>query len=213
MVPHVKDVILASADQVAIDAVAAKLMGFDPLHDVKFIRLAHERGLGCGDVRDIEIVGDLEAAEMNWHFDGPFKHMTFASRNQHRIYWGPLKKPLEWSLKTWLAPWAYVASVSYHDLFWYPFFGPRRVRAALESEWGRLFANWGRVAVDPAGRGYPRWAPPAPRSRASVSATSSRGCGWSGWRSRSRRRCRPARAGGRRRPKAPRAWPRGRPPP
>jgi uncharacterized protein (DUF362 family) len=155
MVPHVKNVILASADQVAIDAVAAKLMGFDPLQDVKFIRLAHERGLGCGDVRDLEIVGDVDAAAENWHFDGPFKEMTFASRNQHRIYWGPLKKPVEWSLKTWLAPWAYVASVSYHDMFWYPVYGRRRVQATLRSDWGRLFASWGAVAPDAEGRGFP----------------------------------------------------------
>jgi uncharacterized protein (DUF362 family) len=155
MVPHVKNVILASSDQVAIDAVAAKLMGFDPLQDVKFVRLAHDLGLGCGDPRDIEIVGDREAGEMNWHFDGPFKKMTFASRNQHRIYWGPLKKPLEWSLKTWLAPWSYVASVSYHDMFWYPLYGKARVNEALQSEWGRLFANWGHVQADAEGKGYP----------------------------------------------------------
>lgn len=155
MVPHVKNVLLASADQVAIDAVAAKLMGFDPLADLRYVRLAHEAGLGCGDVREIEIVGDQEAAEMNWHFDGPFKNMTFASKNQHRIYWGPLKKPLEWSLKTWLAPWAYVASVSYHDMFWYPVFGKERIEQALKSEWGRLFANWGHARTDPEGRGYP----------------------------------------------------------
>ena len=37
MMPHVKNVILASADQVAIDAVAAKLMGMDPM-SIKFIR-------------------------------------------------------------------------------------------------------------------------------------------------------------------------------
>ena len=60
MVPHVKNVILASADQVAIDAVAAKLMGIDPL-SIKFIRLAHDLGLGCGDPREIEIVGDAAA--------------------------------------------------------------------------------------------------------------------------------------------------------
>ena len=119
MVPHVKNVILASADQVAIDAVAAKLMGFDPL-SIKYIRLAHDAGLGCGDPRDIEIVGDVEAANENWHFVGPFKKMTFASRMQHLIYWGPLRKPIEWSLKTVLAPWAYIASVIYHDSFWYP---------------------------------------------------------------------------------------------
>jgi hypothetical protein len=162
MVPHTKNVILASADQVAIDAVAAKLMGFDPLADCKFIRLAHDLGLGCGDVREIELVGDLDAAAENWKFDGPFKNMTFASKNQHRIYWGPLKKPIEWSLKTWLAPWAYVASVGYHDMFWYPFYGKRHVKQALQSDWGRLFANWGKVATDAAGRGFPDVGAPSP---------------------------------------------------
>jgi uncharacterized protein (DUF362 family) len=155
MIPHVKNVLLASADQVAIDAVAAKLMGFDPMRDLKFVRLAHEQGLGVGDPSQIELVGDLDAAKENWNFDGPFKKMTFASRNQHRIYWGPLKKPLEWSLKTWLAPWAYVASVAYHDLYWYPVFGKQRVEEALKSDWGRLFANWADVQPDAAGRGYP----------------------------------------------------------
>ncbi len=94
-------------------------MGFDPL-SIKFIRMAHEMGLGCGDPREIEIVGDASAANENWHFAGPFKKMTFASRMQHQIYWGPMKKPIEWSLKTVLAPWAYIASVVYHDSFWYP---------------------------------------------------------------------------------------------
>lgn len=153
MIPHVKNVILASEDQVAIDAVAAKLMGFDPLGDLKFVRIAHDLGLGCGDVRDIEIVGDKDALNENWHFDGPFKKMTFASKNQHRIYWGPLKKPVEWSLKTWLAPWAYVASVTYHDMFWYPRYAKEKMQPVLESEWGRLFANWGKVKQDE--RGYP----------------------------------------------------------
>ncbi len=155
MIPHVKNVILASSDQVAIDAVAAKLMGMDPLKDLKFVRLAHERGLGCGDVRDIEIVGDPFLMDESWQFDGPFKKMTFASRNQHRIYWGPLKAPLEWSLKTWLAPWAYIASVAYHDAFWYPMYAKEQMTKVLDSEWGRLFANWGNVKTDPEGKGYP----------------------------------------------------------
>jgi hypothetical protein len=164
MVPHVKNVLLASADQVAIDAVAAKMMGLDPL-SIKFLRLAQEHGLGTADPREIEIVGDEEAAAENWHFDGPFKKMTFASRMQHKIYWGGLKKPLEWSLKTWLAPWSYFASVLYHDLFWYPFVGQRRIRQALGSVWGRLFANWSEVRPDPAGRGYPDVGPKTPELR------------------------------------------------
>jgi len=152
MVPHVKNVILASSDQVAIDAVAAKMMGFDPM-EIKYIRLAHELGLGCGDPRDIEILGDPAAAEANWGFVGPYQKMTFASRMQHKIYWGPLKKPVEWSLKTVLAPWSYMASVLYHDSFWYPFFGKDKMRQVLDSDWGRLFRNWERLMPDE--RGFP----------------------------------------------------------
>ncbi len=152
MTPYVKDVILASDDQVAIDAVSAKLMGFDPL-EIRYIRLAHERGLGCGDPREIEIAGDGEAAKQCWHFQGPFQQMTFASRMQHLIYWGPLKKPIEWSLKTVLAPWAYIASVVYHDSLWYPLRGRRAMKGVLASAWGRLFQNWERATPDD--QGYP----------------------------------------------------------
>ena len=145
MIPYTKNVILASADQVAIDAVAARMMGMDPL-SIKYIRLAHDRGLGCGDPREIRIEGDTAAAEENWHFAGPFRKMTFASRMQHKIYWGPLKKPVEWSLKTFLAPWSYLASVLYHDTFWYPFLARKRMRKVLDSDWGRLFRNWEDLA-------------------------------------------------------------------
>ena len=153
MVPYVKNVLLASTDQVAIDAIAAKLMGFDPLSEVKFIRLAHERGLGVGDPKEIEVVGDVSVASENWHFVGPFKKMTFAARMQHLIYWGWLKPFLEWSLRTWLAPWAYIASVVYHDTFWYPLRGRARVEEVLRSRWGRLFHNWESRQADETG--YP----------------------------------------------------------
>ena len=143
---------MASADQVAIDAVAAKLMGLDPM-SIKFIRLAHDLGLGCGDPREIEIVGDLDAAAENWHFTGPFKKMTFASRMQHKIYWGPMKGPIEWSLKTVLAPWAYIASVVYHDSFWYPMNAKRAMKEVLDGPWGRLFRNW--ESMQPDANGFP----------------------------------------------------------
>jgi len=72
---------------------------------------------------------------------------------QHQIYWGPLKKPIEWSLKTILAPWAYIASVAYHDSFWYPLKAKAMMRDVLASGWGRLFRHWEQVAPD--ARGYP----------------------------------------------------------
>jgi uncharacterized protein (DUF362 family) len=168
MIPHVKNVILASPDQVAIDAVAARLMGFDPLRDCKFIRLAHEAGLGCGDVREIEIAGDAAEGAKDWHFTGPFKKMTFASKMQHHIYWGPLKKPVEWSLKTWLAPWAYIASVVYHDLYWYQRNSRKAMGRCLRSDWGRLFQNWGQVKATE--EGFPEVGTDRPRFHRNFSA-------------------------------------------
>ena len=55
MFPVVKDYLLASEDQVAIDAVSAKMMGFDPL-SIEYIRLAHEDGLGVGDPPDMKLI-------------------------------------------------------------------------------------------------------------------------------------------------------------
>ena len=79
--------------------------------------------------------------------------MTFASRKQHRIYWGPLKKPLEWSLKTWLAPWAYVASVVYHDIFWYPFMAQEEDAGGARERVGPALRNWERLTPDE--KGFP----------------------------------------------------------
>ncbi len=137
MVPRVKNYILASGDMVAIDAVAAKMMGFDPL-SIKFIRLAHEQGLGCGDVREIEIVGeDISAVNFHFHVGN-----TLASHGQKMIYWGPLKPLEHLLLRTVITPWSYVASILYHDLYWYNCVGRARVKEALQTDWGKLFASY-----------------------------------------------------------------------
>jgi hypothetical protein len=135
---HEKDVILASADQVAIDAVSAKLQGFNPL-DLDFIRLAHERDLGVGDPSQIEVVGEPDLLEESWGF---VREDTFASRGQHMIYHGPLKPFEHVLLRTPLVPWSYAASRAYHDVYWYPFVGRQRVDAALETKWGALFRDY-----------------------------------------------------------------------
>ena len=146
MRPQVKDVILASADQVAIDAVAAKIMGFDPL-SLKFIRLAHEKGLGIGDPRQIEIVGDGDAAEENWRFS---TGETFASRGQKMIYHGILKPFEKLLTRSPLVPWAYLASNLYHNAYWYPLYGKKRAKTMLEeTEWGVLFRERYGGQLDP----------------------------------------------------------------
>jgi len=136
---HEKDILLASADQVAIDAVSAKLQGFDPL-SIRFIGKAHELGLGIGDPRQIEIVGYDIAQESPWNFK---QEDTLASRGQKLIYHGPLKPFEKLLLQSPLVPWSYFASNFYHNVYWYPFVGRRRVEAALQTKWGQLFKSYG----------------------------------------------------------------------
>ena len=138
MIPHIKNLLLAGADQVAIDAIQAKIMGFDPMK-LDFIRLAHEAGLGVGNPSEIEVVGE-DISGMNWGFQGDKD--TFASRGQKAIYHGPLKPLENLLLRTWMVPWSYAASRLYHDGFWYPCVGKKRVNRVLESEWGKLFRSY-----------------------------------------------------------------------
>jgi uncharacterized protein (DUF362 family) len=141
---HEKDIILASADQVAIDALSARLQGFDPL-SIPFIRIAHDMGLGVGDPDQIEIVGeDREwVLSQNYHF---VQEDTFASRGQKLIYHGWLHPIEPLLLRTPLVPWSYFASNFYHNVYWYPFVGRKRVAAALETKWGRMFCEYGAEA-------------------------------------------------------------------
>ena len=110
MTPVEKDVIIASADQVAIDAVAASMMGFDPMK-LKYIRLAHERGLGTGNPGEIEIVGDVDLAKESWNF-----HVgkTFHSFLGWLAWFGPTRI-FQGLLKTPFVHIANFMSEAYHD--------------------------------------------------------------------------------------------------
>ena len=107
---HEKNIIIAGADQVAVDAVSAHMMGFDPL-EIPFIKIAHESGLGCGDIKNIEVLGE-DVKKVNWNFN---VGNTFASKGQKLIYWGPLKPLEKILLRSWLTPLAYIASNLYHN--------------------------------------------------------------------------------------------------
>jgi len=137
MEPQIKNYLLASGDSVAIDAIAAKLMGFDPM-GLKFLRLAHEMGLGNADPREIEVVGE-DITNVNFHFQ---MKETLASRGQKAIYWGRLKPYEHLLLRSPLVGWSYLASRLYHDFFWYNVFGKPIVRKFLATEWGKLFESY-----------------------------------------------------------------------
>ncbi|HVA23487.1 MAG TPA: DUF362 domain-containing protein [Chloroflexota bacterium] len=141
MEPQIKNVILASADQVAIDAVAAKLMGFDPL-SIRYIAMATEQGLGCGDPREIELVGDDLSGE-NWNFHvGKSFHAMLG-----RLAWfSPLKvlqnvifhNPIGENSTA-------LVSEVYHDYYRWNL-RERRVyeRWQAETSWGHLFQRYKR---------------------------------------------------------------------
>jgi len=139
MIPVQKDILLASSDCVAIDAVAAKLMGFEPMEH-EFIRLAHERGLGCGEFEKIEIVGDVEAAKERWGF----KTGDNAASCVGKLFWfGPMRWLERLMFHTPIVYAFILASAVYHDKIWFPYRGRRIVNQWLkESPWGRLFAEY-----------------------------------------------------------------------
>lgn len=136
--PVEKGYVLASADQVAIDAVAAKMMGFDPLA-IEYIRLAHEDGLGVGDARDIELVGDDVTAE-NWGF---VVGDNAASRVGDALWFGRLRFLQNLLLRTPLVELFVLSSEVYHDYYRWPFKEARVFeRWKRCSDWGKLFDSY-----------------------------------------------------------------------
>jgi uncharacterized protein (DUF362 family) len=138
MVPRVGNLILASADQVAIDAIAARIMGFDPL-SIPYLRMCQERGLGVADPRRIEVVGDTDAASLSMGFKTSRSLVIWGDQLIRRGPLRPLKRLL---LHSPLVVWAPFASNVYHDLLWYPTIGRSRIRAFAGTGWGRLFQTY-----------------------------------------------------------------------
>ncbi|MBI2863012.1 MAG: DUF362 domain-containing protein [Chloroflexi bacterium] len=144
MKPETKNVILASADQVAIDAVAAKIMGFNPM-SLNYIRLAHEARLGVGEPRDIEIVGDVEAANESWSFK---VGETFLKRLGWLAWYGPTKVLQNLVLHTPLAHGAFLISEVYHDYYRWGFIEKKIYEDWRQSSpWGKLFVQYERSGV------------------------------------------------------------------
>jgi uncharacterized protein (DUF362 family) len=144
MYPEIKNVILASGDQVAIDAVAARLMGFDPMR-IDYIRLAHEAGLGIGDPREIELVGDSDLGNESWNFR---VGDNGASRVGDILWFGPLKSVQNVFMRTPLVNLFIIGSEVYHDYYRWP----ARDRGVFErwlanTQWGQLFQEYHRQGV------------------------------------------------------------------
>jgi uncharacterized protein (DUF362 family) len=137
--PVLGNLILASADQVAIDAVAATIMGFDPMRDVAYIRMATEAGLGTGRIQEIDIVGgEIDPHRRNFRVGN-----NFAGRVGRLCWFGPLKWAQHLLFHTPLVLAFVTASDVYHDKIWWNLKGRRIFKTwKRESPWGRLFERY-----------------------------------------------------------------------
>ena len=137
MKPMIKNYILASNDSVAIDAVAAKMMGFEPMK-IPYIRMCHERGLGVGDIPEIEVIGE-DISEVNFNFKVKTSFVIWGDQMLRR---GPLRFLEKAALHSPLVFWAPLASNLYHDFFWYPMIGKSIINDFKKTEWGKLFESY-----------------------------------------------------------------------
>jgi hypothetical protein len=137
MIPRIKNMILAGYDQVAVDTVVAKMMGFEPL-ELPAIKMAHEEGLGCGDFNQIEIIGE-DVSNIKWNFKVKRSIVIWGDQMVRK---GPLHflYPLFKSELFFLGP--TFASMIFHDMLWYPTIGKRRIKKFSRSEWGKKFLNY-----------------------------------------------------------------------
>jgi len=137
MVPKIQNFVLASADSVAIDAVAAKMMGYNPM-DIPYIRMCDEMGLGTGNPDNIEILGE-DISNVNFHFTTKKSFVIWGDQMLRKGFLRFLEKPL---LHSPLVVWAPFASNLYHDFLWYPVLGKKRIREFMKTEWGNLFEKY-----------------------------------------------------------------------
>jgi hypothetical protein len=139
MKPVRADLLLASSDSVAIDAVAAKIMGFDPM-TLPYIRLAHEHGLGVGRIEEIQVEGE-DISDINLGFS---VGDNLASRAGDLLWFSPLKVLQRLMFRTPLVYGFIAGSYLYHDHYWWPRLG-RKITEQLHQQdpWGRLFLEYG----------------------------------------------------------------------
>ncbi|MHA1821486.1 MAG: DUF362 domain-containing protein [Promethearchaeota archaeon] len=144
MVPKIKNVIMAGYDQVAVDAMAAHIMGFDPLK-LPFIKIAHDEGLGCGDIDQIEVITDdadekIDWKKVNWHFRVGRSLVIWGDQMVRKGKLRFLEPLLHNEILFTLGP--VQLSAIYHDLYWYNTIGKKRINKYNETEWGKLFESY-----------------------------------------------------------------------
>lgn len=137
MRPVEKGLLLAGSDCAALDATAARLMGFDPRR-IPYLAECAERGLGRIEETAIELVGD--DVPFGWGFT---VGDNLASRFGDLLWFGALQRLQNFFFRTPLVRVFVAGSHVYHDEWWWRRHGRRRMeRLERDSAWGRHFAGY-----------------------------------------------------------------------
>ncbi|MHA2287229.1 MAG: DUF362 domain-containing protein [Promethearchaeota archaeon] len=137
MIPRIKNYLIAGYDQVAVDATVANMLGFEPLN-LPAIKLAHDEGLGCGDIKNIEIVGE-DVSDINWNFKVKRSLVIWGDQMVRK---GKLRflNPLMHNKLFFTLP--ILSSLVFHDMLWYPTIGKKRINKFFKTSWGQLFQDY-----------------------------------------------------------------------
>jgi uncharacterized protein (DUF362 family) len=131
--PYVQGYIAASGDLVALDALAAKMIGYDPM-SIGHIRMAHEQGLGNADLDSVDIVGDCVSGVC----------FNYKTKLDPVIRFDRLFR------SSWLEPFMMrsdffkvnVKISHYLRDIWLKTRGKRHIARIMKTDWGRLFRTY-----------------------------------------------------------------------
>jgi len=132
------NILMASSDMVASDAIQTWIMFHMDPFELAFLKKAHDLGLGVADPDQIEIVGDFTSVGALPFFDMKAKRSPVISWD--RTLRGSFLRDLLFETSLFqLCIWA---SEIYHDVFWYNLLGKSRVKEFLKSRWGQLYERF-----------------------------------------------------------------------
>ena len=127
--PSAENLLIASSDPVAADAVAARVLDLDPRR-IPYLSSCQDRGLGSVNLEEIEFVGEMPSTlERNLHAPPTLSlGERIAVLGSGRALAAPRRR----------------ARSLLRDALWYPLRGRRWRRLWAPTPWGRLFEDYAK---------------------------------------------------------------------
>jgi len=131
-IPRICNLLMASNDFVALDAIASTIMGINP-EGVGSIQIAAKEGLGIADPEDIKIVGDYDQSNLpKFNFKWGKTPVIYFDRLLRSSIFSPL------IFKTSLFYLCMLGSIGYHTL-WYNLIGKKYRDKILKTGYGKQY--------------------------------------------------------------------------